>query len=609
MVSTVSHLREGSYLENSMFEGGKGKTMASAEKGKQQTEAAPDNLPAIQENAQTLNELIDISCRRFRNQPATGMALEQPLTYKEFHIRILALAAYLQTLGIKRGTRVAILSENSHFWGLVYFAIVRLGAQTVPIFPDLPEADVHHILKEMECDLIFLTQRQIEKIYDLKKELGTVVTLDDYEDETGLIPLQTFSCFMDAALEKFGEEAAEETLVFPQLQPDELASILYTSGTSGFSKAVMLSHANLCANAYSASKIMEIHPGWTFLSVLPISHTYEFTVGYLLPLLSGCKVIYAGKTPTPAILQRICAKEQPQVMLVVPLVIEKIYKKRVLPAVEKSKILSFACRFGMGRKMVYKKIGAKLSDFFGGRMQLMGIGGAALNPEVETFLRDAGFPFLVGYGLTESSPLLAGGPFADDTVRLGSVGKPIPRVEIRIDEDHAIEGVGEIQARGPNVMQGYLNDGEATQETFTEDGWLKTGDLGYLDDEGNLYIKGRSKSVIVLSNGENVYPEVIEHKVNSFPHVVESLVVENRGVLEAWVYPDYEYIDSKTLGKNRTQRHEYIASLLEEMRVEVNEKLPPSSRLSRVLERREPFIKTATHKIKRYLYSADNMQV
>lgn len=584
--------------------------MGSAEQGKQQAEAvAPDNLPAIQENAQTLNELIDISCRRFRNQPATGMALEDSLSYKEFHIRILALAAYLRSIGIKRGDRVAILSENSHFWGLVYFAIVRLGASTVPIFPDLPEADVHHILKEMECDLVFLTHRQIEKIYDLKKEIGTVVTLDDYKDETGLIPLQTFTRFLDAALEQFGQEAEEEKLIFPQVQPEELAAILYTSGTSGFSKAVMLSHLNLCANAYSASKVMDISSSWTFLSVLPISHTYEFTVGYLLPLLSGCRVVYAGKTPTPAILQRICAKERPQVMLVVPLVIEKIYKKRVLPAVEKSKLLSFACRFNMGRKMVYKKIGTKLTAFFGGRMEIMGIGGAALNPEVETFLRDAEFPFLVGYGLTEASPLLAGGPFGDDTVLLGSVGKPIPRVEIRIDEDHAVKGIGEILARGPNVMQGYLNDPEATQDTFTEDGWLRTGDLGFLDKEGNLHIKGRSKSVIVLSNGENVYPEAIEHKVNSFPEVVESLVIENRGVLEAWVYPDYEYIDSKTQGKSRTQRHEFIATQLEEMRVEVNEKLPPSSRLSRVLERREPFIKTATHKIKRYLYSADNMLV
>jgi long-chain acyl-CoA synthetase len=567
-----------------------------------------EHLPVIQENAATLNDLIDISCRKYRHLPAIGMALEEPLSYKTFHERILALAAHLRSGGVKRGDRVALLGENSHNWGTVYLAVVRLGASAVPIFPDLPEADVHHILGEMKCDVVFLTQRQIEKIYDLKKQLKHVITLDDYLDDTGLIPLQPFSSYLAEALEQFGEQARDEQLDFPAVDKDDLASILYTSGTSGFSKAVMLSHANLCANAYSASGVMPIAEQWVFLSVLPISHTYEFTVGFLLPLLRGARVVYAGKTPTPAILQKICEREAPHVMLVVPLIIEKIFKKRVLPAVEKSRMLTFLCRFEMSRKMIYRKIGAKLTAFFGNRLQLMGIGGAALNPEVETFLRDADFPFIVGYGLTEASPLLAGGPHGDSTIRHGSTGKPVPNVEIRIADPHPETGVGEVLARGRNIMQGYLNDPEATRDTFTEDGWLKTGDLGLLDTVGNLHIKGRSKSVIVLSNGENVYPEAIEHKINAFPFVVESLVVENRGLLEAWVYPDYEFIDSKTVGQNRTQRHQYIAGLLEEMRTTLNEQLSSSSRLSRILERREPFVKTATHKIKRYLYSADNMQ-
>lgn len=568
-----------------------------------------DNLPVIQENAATLNDLVDISCRKYRHLPAIGMALEEPLSYKAFHERILAIAALLRRLGVKPGDRVALLGENSHNWGTVYLAVVRLGASTVPIFPDLPEADVHHILGEMQCDVIFLTQRQIEKIYDFKQRVKHVITFDDYRDNTGLISLQTFSDFLAEALAEFGDQARDETLEFPPVNADDLAAILYTSGTSGFSKAVMLSHANLCANAYSAGGVMHIAPGWVFLSVLPISHTYEFTVGFLLPLLKGCRIVYAGKTPTPAILQKMCEKEQPHVMLVVPLIIEKIYKKRVAPAVEKSTMLTFFCRFSVSRKMIYRKIGAKLSAFFGNRLQVMGIGGAALNPEVETFLRDSGFPFIVGYGLTEAAPLLAGGPHGDATVSPGSTGKPVPNVEIRIADPHPETGIGEVLAQGRNVMRGYLNDPEATKETFTEDGWLKTGDLGLIDAAGNLHIKGRSKSVIVLSNGENVYPEAIEHKVNSYPFVVESLVVENRGLLEAWVYPDYEFIDGKTAGQNRTQRHQYIAGLLEEMRTTLNEQLSASSRLSRVLERREPFVKTATHKIKRYLYSADTMHV
>ena len=571
--------------------------------------AVTANLPVIQENAATLNDLIDISCRKFRDLPAIGMALEEPLSYTALHERILALAAHLQALGVKPGDRVAILGENSHHWGIAYLATVRLGASTVPIFPELPEADVHHILTEMRCEIIFLTHRQIEKIYDLKHQLKHVVTLDDYRDDTGLIPLETFTDFLGQGLERYGEAARDERLEFPAVKGEDLAAILFTSGTSGFSKAVMLTHANLCANTYSANALIAIEPQWVFLSVLPVAHTYEFTVGFLLPLLGGARVAYAGKTPTPAILQKICGQERPQVMLVVPLIIEKIYKKRVVPAVEKSGLLTFLCRFGVSRRMVHRKIGGKLLDFFGGRLEVMGIGGAALNPEVERFLRDADFPFLVGYGLTEGSPLLAGGPHGDTTIRPGSAGKPVPRVEIRIDDPHPQTGIGEILARGPNIMQGYLNDPEATRDTFTEDGWLRTGDLGLLDSEGNLHIKGRSKSMIVLSNGENVFPEAIEHKVNTYPFVMESLVVENNGLLEAWIYPDYEFIDSRTEGQSRTQRHQYIAELFEEMRAEVNGQLSTSSRLARVLERREPFTKTATHKIKRYLYSAETMHM
>ena len=227
--------------------------------------AVTANLPVIQENAATLNDLIDISCRKFRDLPAIGMALEEPLSYTALHERILALAAHLQALGVKPGDRVAILGENSHHWGIAYLATVRLGASTVPIFPELPEADVHHILTEMRCEIIFLTHRQIEKIYDLKHQLKHVVTLDDYRDDTGLIPLETFTDFLGEALERYGEAARDERLEFPSVKGDDLASILFTSGTSGFSKAVMLTHANLCANAYSGNGVITLEPQWVFL--------------------------------------------------------------------------------------------------------------------------------------------------------------------------------------------------------------------------------------------------------------------------------------------------------------------------------------------------------
>ncbi len=581
-------------------------------KKQQTTDAAPGgpdtgNLPVPPGQAANLNELLDTSCRRYADLGALGMALEKPLTYQQLHDRVLVLAAHFRSCGVKFGDRVAVLAENSHNWGTVYLAVVRLGAVCVPILPDLPEADVHHILGEMECDIVFLTQRQIEKVYDLKLEIGRVITLDDYRDESGIIEVTTFTDFLAEARSEYAEALEAGTLEFPEVDSDHLASILYTSGTSGFSKAVMLSHSNLCANAFSTSNVITFSPGAVFLSVLPVSHTYEFTVGFLMPLIKGGCVLYAGKTPTPMVLQKLCARERPHVMLVVPLIMEKIYKKRVLPAVEKSKILSLLCRFTVGRRLVYRKIGAKLLTFFGGRLQVMGIGGAALNPEVEVFLRDAGFPFLAGYGLTESAPLIAGGPTGDDTIRHGSVGKPVPGVEVRIDDPDPKTGIGEILATGPNIMLGYWQDPEATAETFTNDGWLKTGDLGRVDELGNLHIKGRLKSVIVLANGENVYPEAVEHKLNVYPFVVESLVIENRNMLEAWIYPDYEFVDAQTLGQSRQQRYEYITAELDRIRKEVNGQLASMSRLSRVLERREPFIKTATHKIKRYLYTADSM--
>ena len=232
----------------------------------------------------------------------------------------------------------------------------------------------------------------------------------------------------------------------------------------------------------------------------------------------------------------------------------------------------------------------------------MGLGGAALNPEVESFLAEARFPYLVGYGLTEGAPLLAGGPFGDTTIAVGSTGKPIPGVDIRIDSPDSKTGIGEIQAAGPNIMLGYYGDPEGTGQVLSPGGWLSTGDLGRFDEAGNLHVKGRLKNVIVLSNGENVYVEPIEHKINSFPWVAESLVLENSGRLEAWIYPDYEQIDEETADQPVSERHQYVARLIEQLRQTINAQVAPSSRLSRILERREPFVKTATHKIKRYLY-------
>ena len=556
--------------------------------------------------AMTLNYVIDSSCSKYKNNPAIGMAMKEPLSYGNFLENIFAVASRMQDEGIKKGDHVAILSENSQNWGIAYLAIVRLGAIAVPILPDLPESDVHHILNEMKVKALFTTQKQIEKIYEMRNELkGPVITLDDYDAEISVVTVLTFSSYLEEALSSLRRN--QDPPVFPAVGEEDLASILYTSGTSGFSKAVMLTHKNLTANAYAAAGLKEIKPGSVWLSILPMSHTYEFTCGFILPLLVGGRIAYAGKTPTPAILQKLCAYEKPFAIFAVPLVLEKIYKKRVLPQIEKSPLLKGVCKIGVGRRFIHRKIGKKLLTFFGGNLQLMGVGGAALNPDVEKFLHEADFPYLVGYGMTESAPLIAGGPAGDKTIAIGSTGKPIPGVEVKIVNPDQHTGIGEIAVSGANVMRGYYNDEESTAIVLTRDGWLFTGDLGFIDKAGNLHVCGRSKNVIVLPNGENVYPEAIEHKLNAYHWVVESLLVENNGQMEAWIYPDYEFIDDQTAGSSRADRRAYIENLLDTMRTELNGQLPKASRLAKVFERREPFIKTATHKIKRYLYDEHAM--
>lgn len=563
-------------------------------------------MPESNDVRMTLNYILDHSVGKFAELPAIGMAAEEALSYQEFYDRIMALARHLAREGVKKGDRVAILSENSPNWGTAYLAIVRLGAIAVPILPDLPEADCHHILNEMEVPVLFISQRQLEKVYELnQKKLRRIITLDDSTATQEIIKVIPFSTYLEDARAAQEAKKGDKEKAFVEVEEDDLASILYTSGTSGYSKAVMLSHKNLTANAYSAATMIEVDKGNVFLSVLPMSHTYEFTLGFITPLIKGCKIAYAGKAPTPAILQRLCNHEKPKVMFAVPLIMEKIYKKRVLPQIEKNILLSLLCKFSLGRKFVYKKIGARLLAFFGGKLEIMGIGGAALNPEVERFLKEAEFPYVIGYGLTESAPILAGGPVGDPTIAVGSTGKPFQGVQIRIVDPDPDTGVGEIYGRGPNVMKGYYNDPDATAEVITEDGWLITGDLGSIDDAGNLHIRGRSKNVIVMANGENVYPEPIEHKINAYAWIVESIVVENNGKLDAWVYPDYEVIDDMTNGQSRIKRRDFIDKLCVTMRREVNAQVAPSSRLARVVERREPFIKTATHKIKRYLYTGE----
>ena len=552
--------------------------------------------------AETLNDLVAASCHKFADRPALSLAFEEPFTYGYFLKKIINLAALLADAGVKKKDKIAILATNSPNWALAYMAIIRLGAIAVPILPDFPGADVRHIIQNSKTKILFTVKQQIEKIEELEHPaIHTIITLDNSQPAYSSSSVEPLSHFL-ARADVLPAAKLQPAIAPPKVSADDIASIIYTSGTSGHSKAVMLSHGNLLSNVCSLNKLIDIKEDWTFLSILPMSHTYEFTLGFLLPLYNGARIVYAGKSPTPTLLGRICTKEKPTAINVVPMVMEKIYKKRVLAAIESNTILRISTKIPGIRKKIYKKIGSKLLDFFGGKLQLLAIGGAAINSAAEQFLRDAQFPYLIGYGLTETSPVLAGGPYGDQTIAVGSTGKPIPGVEVRIDKPDPQTGIGEIVARGPNIMKGYADNPEATAKTIDQQGWLSTGDLGCFDDKGNLYIKGRSKSVIVLAHGENIYPEYIEEKINTSIHVIESLVVEHENRLEARIYLDYDLVNEKTKNKSNQQKKEYIVTLLKEIQQSVNEQLPTYSKIHKVLERQEPFIKTATHKIKRYLY-------
>lgn len=552
----------------------------------------------------TLNEFLEFCVDKFSDKPFMGKAFETPITYKEFYNKVLSITDMLMKRGIKKGDRIAILGENSPHWGITYFAIVRTGAIAVPILPDFPEADIRHILSNSDTKILFITHKQLEKMGDLDlKKLKSIIMLDEFDEETSEIKKESLTDILDKAIDFFKKIPETIGLVSREVSEEDTVSIIYTSGTSGHSKAVMLTHKNLISNVVAISTLVDVWPEDTFLSILPLSHSYEFTLGFLLPLASGSRIVYLDKAPTPRILEKVCKAEKPTGICAVPLIMEKIYKKKVLPGLKKNLLVKMLTKIPGLKKKIYKKINKKLIDFFGGHLRIMAIGGAPFNAAAEKFYRAAGFPYITGYGLTETAPLLAGGPWGDKNIKVSSTGKTAPGCEIKIVDPDKKTGIGEIYGRGPNVMKGYFKNPELTAEVLDKEGWFKTGDLGYFDKHNNLHITGRSKNMILMPNGENIYPEAVEEKLNASFHVMESLVFENNDHLEAWVYLDYDLIDDETRGKSERQRLEYIEQVLADTKENINSQLSSFSKISRILEHKEPFVKTATHKIKRYLYT------
>jgi len=555
----------------------------------------------------TLLHLIRNSAEKYSERPSIAFIDSQPLTYREFKNKIESVSAFLKSEGIIAGDKVAILSENQPNWAIAYFAITTMGAIAVPIMTEFSVAEVHHVLRHSESKAIFVSAKQYSKIEDFKDgNIQLQILLDDFS----IIPFHTKNDLLKEIISSGKKEFAkikEAALKFVGIYPDEVeeenpALILYTSGTTGHSKGVVLTHKNVVSNAIDTLKIVDVKPEDRLLSILPLFHTIESTLGLVTPILAGASITYLNKPPTAAVLLPALSKIKPTVILAVPLIIEKIYKLKVLPEINKKIILRSLYKIPYIRKKLNKIAGKKLKQTFGGELKMLCLGGAPLSADVELFLKEAEFPYAVGYGLTETSPLVTG--TNPKEVRFRSAGKPLPTVKVKIDNPDPITGEGEILIKGPNVMKGYYKDPERTKNTFTDDGWFKSGDLGLIDKDGYLFIKGRLKNVIIGSNGKNIYPEEIESIINESKYVLESLVHERNGQLIARVYLNYDEIDNefKIQKLSDSSAREIINKILSDLLNQVNERVNTFSRLSKMIEQREPFEKTPTQKIKRYLY-------
>ena len=543
----------------------------------------------------TLRSFIDRSVNMYGDNSLVSYVGQKAISYKEFHSKMIEISSKIQELGIKKGDKVLLLSENMPHWSIAYFSVVYFGAVIVPVLPDFNPSDIHHIIRHSDAKGIFVSTKHLSTIEELEhSEVNFVINLESFE----VVDELTNKSYLSTIKEKFSSKSADTSL-----HDDDLAAIVYTSGTTGHSKGVMLTHKNLTTNALSSHCIVKIEPEDVFLSILPLSHVFECTVGMLVPILHGSSVQYVDRTPTPSVLLKAFEITRPTFMLSVPLVIEKIYKTKVLSKFNSSLLTKNLYKIPFFRKKLNKIASKKLLKTFGGRMRFFALGGAGVPKYVEQFLYEGGFPYIVGYGLTETAPLLAGTP-RDMTTKMQSTGPAMYGVELDIRDKNDFDSEGEIYARSPSVMLGYYKDPEKTKEILDDDGWFHTGDLGYIDDDGYLFISGRSKNMILGPSGENIYPEQIESIINEHELVVDSLVLQNEGKLIAKIHLDYEKIDEIFHGENEGSDEilKNIHHLLEEMRVDVNLRLASFSKILKFEEQPEPFIKTPTKKIKRYLY-------
>lgn len=531
----------------------------------------------------TLAEVYDYSTAKFAKKVASEfVGGEQRYTFAQFKEKADNLSRVLSNFGIGSTEKVAILSENMPNWTVAFFAITAFGRIAVPMLPELSHDEVENILTHSDSKAIFVSRKQLPKLDPLMIDrLNLVIDIDDFSfiKSDG----KTYTC--DG---KVGSPTSLDT-----------AAIIYTSGTTGKAKGVMLSHRNFCTNIMSSWYSHKIGKRDVMLSILPMAHTYEMSIGMLYPFATGARVCYIQKVPTPSVLIAALKEVRPTAMLSVPLIIEKIYKSSVLPTIRKSRfLLALKKNFPW---LLYKLVGMKLMKTFGGRIRFFGIGGAKLDRNVEKFLKRAGFPYAIGYGLTETAPLICAA--SPKKTRVGSTGRALPGVEVKLDNVNPETGEGELIVKGPNVMLGYYKDYERTLPMLGLDGWFRTGDLASVDKKGRYYIKGRMGSLILGASGENIYPEEIEAVINSFEGVGESLVVQRDGKLVALVQMNDNILNWNLEGEDKFVKD--LEELQKSIKEFVNARVSKFSNIRQVEIQREPFVKTATHKIKRFLYEKD----
>ncbi len=520
------------------------------------------------------------------------------LTYGEVASRILQLHYIFQEAGVERGDKIAVVGRNSAHWAVTYFATLTYGAVIVPILPDFTGEEIHHIVTHSDAVLLFASDPIYDKLdEEHMRKLKGIFRLEDFSlRDHRLAELPDFVAAAPTDhLERFKDRLSPTTLQFDPVPGTDMATIVYTSGTTGFSKGVMLNHHSLIVNARYYMDSLDIVKNRRVVSFLPLAHCYGCAFDLIAPSVGGCHMTFIDRLPTPKILTQAFSDVKPVVVLSVPLIIEKIYKSRIKPQLE-SPALKAMMKVPALNKVIYKRIRKKISAVFGGEFQEVVIGGAAFAEEADAFFRSIDFPLANGYGMTECGPLISYS-VVEQNPPLGSVGKVIPYLECKIEITDATAGIGEVLVRGENVMLGYYKDPETTAATIDEDGWLHTGDLGRLDENGFLFLTGRSKNMILTASGQNVYPEEVEARLNNLPYVSESLIMDCGGKICAFIHPDLDRADEDGIGEKQ------LEDIMEKNRQELNKVVPQYAAITRFKLLFEEFEKTPTKKIKRRLYN------